>query len=295
MLSPAEQPTLPEPFTAGRWWVEPRGGRIVCEEHDVRLEPRVMYLLVCLADQPGTPVTRAALMQRVWFDCVVGDDALNSAVAKLRRALDRVPDSGVAVETVPKLGYRLRAVVVHGVSEPQGNAKPTPAVSITAPVVEPGERTPDATPETAAAASATPQNVATRSTGRLMIWTIAAVTAAILVAVVWHSLSSGGDGASAEIVTRVVPLTSFNGLEVEPALSPGASDRVAFAWKGAAQDNWDIYVQGVAGAAPLRLTSHPDPITIRHGLPTRRASRSCAFIAARAICGLSGRWAASSR
>ena len=54
----------------------------------------------------------------------------------------------------------------------------------------------------------------------------------------------------------VKPLTTYVGLEYEPALSPDGN-QVAFAWDGAKQDNFDIYVRLVEGGAPLRLTTDP--------------------------------------
>ncbi len=59
-----------------------------------------------------------------------------------------------------------------------------------------------------------------------------------------------------EAPLRIVPLTSFAGLELEPALSPDGN-QVAFIWRGEKQDNWDIYVKLIDGGTPLRLTTDP--------------------------------------
>lgn len=54
---------------------------------------------------------------------------------------------------------------------------------------------------------------------------------------------------------QVLPLTTFQGLEQLPRLSP-SGEQVAFMWNGASASNHDIYVQHVSGAAPpLRLTT----------------------------------------
>jgi len=58
--------------------------------------------------------------------------------------------------------------------------------------------------------------------------------------------------------SRVVPLTSYPGLEIEPALSPDGK-QVAFAWNGEKEDNYDIYVKLVDAGTPLRLTTNPQP------------------------------------
>ncbi len=58
---------------------------------------------------------------------------------------------------------------------------------------------------------------------------------------------------------RIVPFTTDGGLKLTPRLSPDG-ERVAYAWTGAADDNWDIYVKQVGvGTTPLRLTSNPAP------------------------------------
>ena len=43
---------------------------------------------------------------------------------------------------------------------------------------------------------------------------------------------------------RPVPITSFPGLELDPAISP-TGDLVAFAWDGENEDNFDIYVRSI--------------------------------------------------
>ncbi|MBS0479281.1 MAG: winged helix-turn-helix domain-containing protein [Proteobacteria bacterium] len=72
----------------------------------VATEPRIMQVLCELADAAGEVVTRETLLARCWPGMLVGDDALNRAIFELRRALAAV-GAGVAVETIPKTGYRL--------------------------------------------------------------------------------------------------------------------------------------------------------------------------------------------
>ena len=55
---------------------------------------------------------------------------------------------------------------------------------------------------------------------------------------------------------KMVPLTTYPGLQVDPALSPDGK-QVAFAWNGEKGDNFDIYVKLVDGGTPLRLTTNP--------------------------------------
>jgi Tol biopolymer transport system component len=63
-------------------------------------------------------------------------------------------------------------------------------------------------------------------------------------------------GKTPEAPPRILPLTSFPGSERYPSFSPDGN-RVAFCWDGEHGDNFDIYVQLVGGASPVRLTSDP--------------------------------------
>ena len=53
-----------------------------------------------------------------------------------------------------------------------------------------------------------------------------------------------------------MPLTSYEGTELTPSLSPDGS-QVAFCWNGLTQDNEDIYVKLVGPGEAHRLTTHP--------------------------------------
>jgi DNA-binding winged helix-turn-helix (wHTH) protein len=54
------------------------------------------------------------------------------------------------------------------------------------------------------------------------------------------------------------PLTTYVGSELCPTFSPDG-DRVAFAWDGEHQDNFDLYEKQLGVAPPRRLTSDPEP------------------------------------
>ena len=53
---------------------------------------------------------------------------------------------------------------------------------------------------------------------------------------------------------RVVPFTSFPGLETGPSFSPDGN-QIAFAWNGDKEANWDIYVKAINAETVLRLTT----------------------------------------
>jgi DNA-binding winged helix-turn-helix (wHTH) protein/TolB-like protein len=76
-------------------------------DEPTNVEPRVMQVLVALWRNAGDVVSRERLIAVCWDGRVVGDDAINSCVAKVRRIGESY---GVfAVDTVPRVGYCLRS------------------------------------------------------------------------------------------------------------------------------------------------------------------------------------------
>ena len=124
MIEPLEI-TLDGPFMVGEWHVEPATGRLSLDTSEVRLEPKVMEVLVCLAQEAGKVVSREQLEATVWAGTVVGYDSLASTIIKLRKAFDDDSRNPRVIETVPKRGYRLIAVVKPALTE-KVNTAPEP-------------------------------------------------------------------------------------------------------------------------------------------------------------------------
>jgi len=94
-------------FQLGPWLVRPSVNTITNNGTTVRLEPKVMEVLVCLAQHAGEPVSKEAIIKTVWADAFVSDDALTRSVSELRRALEDNAREPLFVETIPKRGYRI--------------------------------------------------------------------------------------------------------------------------------------------------------------------------------------------
>ena len=77
----------------------------------VRLERQPMDLLVLLVQRPRQLVLRADIVARLWPKDVFVDveTGVNTAVRKLRQALNDSPQAPMFVETVPGRGYRFVA------------------------------------------------------------------------------------------------------------------------------------------------------------------------------------------
>ncbi len=110
-MTESDMPNFEGPFRLDDWYVDPAAGRISRQGAEVRLEPKVMALLVLLAKHAGEVMSREAIEAEIWKDVVVGYDALASTVIKLRKALGDSSRQPRYIETVSKKGYRLIAPV----------------------------------------------------------------------------------------------------------------------------------------------------------------------------------------
>jgi cholera toxin transcriptional activator len=81
-----------------------------------RLQGQILEVLLHLLDRPGDVVTREELRLRLWpADTFVDyDHSLNTAVNKLREALNDSADNPRFIQTIPRRGYRFIASVQAG-------------------------------------------------------------------------------------------------------------------------------------------------------------------------------------
>ncbi|MDM7859088.1 winged helix-turn-helix domain-containing protein [Alteromonas sp. ASW11-36] len=111
-----------EKLQINQWLVELKTGdlRLFDTSSDItmsfdpieRLDPKGVHLLVLLAKHPGELVGKEQLLNRIWSDVVVTEDALTRCVSRLRKALNDSAKAPRVIETLPKRGYRLVAETV---------------------------------------------------------------------------------------------------------------------------------------------------------------------------------------
>src|SRR5947209_6853022 len=111
LLTTAELAGLPD-FTLGLAAVSPSSRTIIGPGGTADVEPRVMQVLLVLADAAGHVVTRATLFERCWGGVYVGDDSLNRAIGSVRKLAAEIAGGSFEIETVPRTGYRLTGNIV---------------------------------------------------------------------------------------------------------------------------------------------------------------------------------------
>ena len=118
------------------WTLVRPAGELVRGSTRVRLQSQPLLVLEALLSSPGDMVTREQLIARLWPNGVVVDfdTALNSAVRRLRTALEDHAENPRYIETIPRRGYRFI-----------GHVHPAHLESV-ATTVPKGEAQPDSTP-----------------------------------------------------------------------------------------------------------------------------------------------------
>jgi len=96
------------PFQLGTVSVEP-GTRQIIRSDGARetLEPRVMQVLVALAEAQGRILGRDDLIAMCWDGRIVGDNAIHRAVSKVRDLGQTFGGGEFRLETITKVGYRM--------------------------------------------------------------------------------------------------------------------------------------------------------------------------------------------
>ena len=108
-------------FQLGQWVVTPKLNSVSRNGHSVRLEPKVMQVLLCLAEA-GDVVSKEKLMASVWPGTFVTDDVLTRSISELRKVFEDDPKEPRFIQTLPKAGYRLLVPV----EDTSGNGSAAP-------------------------------------------------------------------------------------------------------------------------------------------------------------------------
>lgn len=112
-------------FQLGACYIEPAESQIINSRGPQHVEPRVMDVLMVLVGHAGQTVSREQIISRVWNTSFVSDEVLSRCVSLLRKHLADDSRKPRYIETVPKKGYRLIAVVAILDTEEVERERPT--------------------------------------------------------------------------------------------------------------------------------------------------------------------------
>jgi DNA-binding winged helix-turn-helix (wHTH) protein len=99
---------------------------LVRDGKPLALAPTPFSLLCALARQPGSLLTKDALLDQVWGHQFVSESVLKTAISDLRTVLGDDPRQPRVIETVSRRGYRFIAVPI---AQPLGPGRAVPATN----------------------------------------------------------------------------------------------------------------------------------------------------------------------
>ena len=119
-------------FRFGPYEADPQTGELHKGGLRIRLRDKSFEILACLLEHPGEIVTRDQLRRRLWPEGVFVefDNSLNSAVNRLRGALQDRSRKPRYIETLPRRGYRFVAPVEQVASPPRSTLAVLPFANL---------------------------------------------------------------------------------------------------------------------------------------------------------------------
>jgi DNA-binding winged helix-turn-helix (wHTH) protein len=76
-------------------------------EFEVAVEPKLLELLLLFCEHPNRIISRDDILEKIWKNSIVTDNAINKMVGNLRKLLKDDPKNPQYIQTIPKRGYRL--------------------------------------------------------------------------------------------------------------------------------------------------------------------------------------------
>ncbi|MGA9354760.1 MAG: winged helix-turn-helix domain-containing protein [Terriglobales bacterium] len=204
----------------------------------IKLQDQPFQILALLLEKPGEAVTRDQIRDRLWpaNTFVDFDHSLNSAIKKLRQALNDDPDVPRFIETLPRRGYRFIAEIRNG-------AEPSAAVATLA------EKTPAKNGAEDSSVQIAPTPPPRSHHWKLWLAGAFGFMLALALAYWFRPAATGKSGA-----IRLLPLTAYSGKFSRGSFSPDGNE-IAYAWEGEDGDNaTDIYIKQLGVDKPLQVT-----------------------------------------
>ncbi len=240
-------------FLFDEFQVEPATFQIFKAGAQVQLEPKTLKLLLFFIENRGRLIEKKELLDAIWKDTAVTENALAREIAKLRRTLGDDPKQSRYIKTVHTRGYQFVAAVE--VSDGYGGNGPSSktqaagevredtssgatSVAVEPPVVAPQETSAEQQPR--------------RPLVRKMMQ-FAGIFCALIIAAFFVLKAYWKPAASSVTVAQnITRLTTGPGLDVNPMFSP---DGNVIAYSSGHSGSFEIYAKQLTpGGREIQLT-----------------------------------------
>ena len=171
-------------FYVADFRVDMARSQIVAEQNILCMEPKVLQVLLILAQHQGEVVSHDVLLEKVWPGVVVAPNALQRCIAQLRKAFGDDARRQEVIATHPKVGYSL----VANVDWAQQASQELPvSLNETPTIIKPG------------------------------VWIMVVLLAFLSGSLLWSGLSTE---QQSPLFSHMTPLTTTDNKEFYPAFSP---------------------------------------------------------------------------
>jgi DNA-binding winged helix-turn-helix (wHTH) protein len=230
--------------------VEPSKFKIWKAGEEVAVEPKTFQVLLFLLENRGRLIEKNELLEAIWRDTFVTENAMTREIAKLRKALGDDPKTPKYIQTVHTQGYRFIAETEERREGEAKESKETETKNDLAPAPSDAPISNDAF-----AGTESSDQIKENSTSRhlsLKPLTALGVIAAVL-AIGFFVWKWQQEKTEAVKFLKTSQITSWTGLDIHPAFSP---DGNSIAYSSDHNGNFEIYVKPMApGANEIQLTS----------------------------------------
>ncbi len=98
-------------YQFGPFQLDDEAFQLTAQGKPIALEPKALLLLLYCVRHPGRLLRKQELLDQIWTDTTVGENALTRCVAQVRKALNEDSRDPRYIATVPTAGYRFLAEV----------------------------------------------------------------------------------------------------------------------------------------------------------------------------------------
>jgi Tol biopolymer transport system component/DNA-binding winged helix-turn-helix (wHTH) protein len=233
--------------------VEAAGFRVWKADAPVQIEPKAFQVLVFLIENRGRLIEKREILDAVWKETFVTENALTREIAQLRKALGETAREAKYIETVPTKGYRFIADVRikngREASEEAQNEKSAAPENAAGPQESAG-LLPSPTGVSAIEGREAKRAAVSKSP---VIFVLLGALALLIIGGIflWKYLRQPATETTS--VRRITQVTAWPGLDIYPSLSP---DGNSLAYSSNHEGNFEIYVKPLAsGGHEVRVTS----------------------------------------
>jgi len=172
-------------FFIGDFRIDIKRSEIIYQKNISTLEPKVLKVLLLLAEKPGEIISRETLLDEVWPDVIVETNTLQRCIAQLRKAFNDDAKTQAFITTHPRRGYSLVANVSW-----QKDSADTPIKDI-------------------------PENVGKAKRSSMLVFLF--ITTLLVLLLIWFVEQSKIDTLN---VKKITPLTATEAIEYRASFSP---------------------------------------------------------------------------